>query len=107
MREAEQLGAALPTAPQGITARQAHGHVVTRPETRTFYEEAIVQQLASPHSLPCCAIHSSMLTLPSSSKIGSMKPESAMPLQLMGFATTLWQHQGAKVAALSLPSSQG
>ena len=39
-REAEQPGAALPTAPLGMTGRQAAGHLVTRQETRTLSEEA-------------------------------------------------------------------
>jgi transposase len=123
LKPQERIGAALPVpaAPRGMTARQAAGLIVTRPETRTASEEATVQQRASlhphvqsavtrrfsPHLLPCCAVPPRALTLPNSSRTGLMKPEPVMSLSSRGLPPKFRQEQDAVVAALTLPYSQG
>jgi transposase len=119
LKHQERRGAALPAAPLGMTARQAAGLVVTRPETRTVREEATVRQLAALHP----HVHSAVTLFASFAALLRSPPESANAAQqlqgwidearasavaeLKGFATTLRQDQDAVVAALTLPYSQG
>jgi hypothetical protein len=49
LKHQERSGATLPAAPLGMTARQAAGLIVARPERRTASEEATLQQLATVH----------------------------------------------------------
>lgn len=119
LKHQERIGAALPAAPLGMTARQAAGLVVTRPETRTASEEATVQQLAALHP----HVHSALALFASFAALLRHPPERANAAQqfqdwidearasdvpeLKGFATKLRQDQDAVIAALTLPYSQG
>jgi transposase len=118
-QERTGAGATLPAAPLGMTARQAAGLVVTRPETRTVSEEATVQQLASLHphvhrAVTLFALFAALLRGPPERANAAQQLQNwidearaSAVSELKGVATKLRQDQDAVVAALTLPYSQG
>jgi transposase len=119
LKHQERLGAALPVAPVGMTARQAAGLVVTRPETRTASEEATVQQLAALHphvqsAVTLFAAFAALLRSPPQRAYTAQQLQEWIEQarasdvsELKGFAAKLRQDQDAVIAALTLPYSQG
>ena len=119
LRRQEQLGAAAPVAPVGMTAGQAAGLVVVRPEQRTPSEAVALEQLGSLHPqlhsvLTLFAAFAALLRNPPGGPDASQhlaewlqQARSSGVPELKTFATKLGQDREAVAAALALPYSQG
>ena len=119
LRRQEQVGVAAPVAPVGMTAGQAAGLVLVRPEQRTSSEAVALQQLGSLHPqlhsvLTHFAAFAALLRNPPGDPDASQhlaewlqQARSSGVPELKAFAAKLGQDRDAVLAALTLPYSQG
>jgi transposase len=119
LRRQEHLGATAPLAPVGMTAGQAAGLVLVRPEQRTPSEAVALEQLGSLHPhlhrvLTLFATFAALLRNPPGDPGAAQhlaewmdQARSSGVPELKAFATKLGQDREAVAAALALPYSQG
>lgn len=119
LRRQERLGAALPTAPVGMTPGQAAGLALVRPEHRGPREEEALAQLGRLHpqlhgtqalvSSFAARVRSPPGTLDAAGQLREWITQAQMSgiPELHGFAAKLRHDLDAVVSALALPYSQG